>query len=83
MAIKVKLKSTSEIEKQKPSPVSSSSTNPLKVPAIAGSPPRTPNVIISAVKIMLMDIRMILRPRQTAEELAAYSQFSNLVYGRK
>jgi len=83
MAIKVKLKTTPEIEKPKMSLAPSSSAILPKVPAITISSPRTPNIIIRAVKIMLMDIRMIYRPRQTAEELEAYSQFSNLAYGRK
>lgn len=80
MAIKVKLKSTPESDKPAPS---SRSSNPLKIPAIIGVSQRTPNIIIRAVKIMLMDIRMILHPKQTAEELEQYYQFSNLVYGRK
>jgi hypothetical protein len=83
MTIKVITKTTLKKESVLTTPQNAQNTNPLKVPVITGSPKRTPNIIIRAVKIMLMDIRMALRPRQTAEELERYSQFSNLVYGRK
>ena len=54
-----------------------------KIPAITGSSPSTPNIIIRAIRIMLMDIRMLLRPKQTAEELEKYSQFADLAHGRR
>ena len=53
----------------------------LKIPRITGAPSRSPNIIIRAVKIMLMDIRIRLRPKQTKEEMEKYSQFSDLAYG--
>lgn len=73
MAVRIKSKSR-EVESSKPT---------LHIPRITGSPPRPPNIIIRAVKIMLMDIRMLVHPKQTKEELEKYSQFSDLVYGRK
>ena len=77
MAIKVKSKS--EPVKQL---ASAQSPNPLRIPAITGARPHTPNIIIRAIKIMLMDIRMLIHPKQTAEELEKYSQFADLVYRR-
>ena len=79
MAIKVRTKkevatATVPPVQQKPS---------LRIPRITGSPKKAPNIIIRAVKIMLMDIKMLLHPKQTKEELEKYSQFSDLVYGRK
>lgn len=76
MAIKVRMKNT-EPEK------AISSTPSLKIPRITGAPPRTPNIIIRAVKIMLMDIRKHLYPKQTAEDFSKYSQFSDYAYGRR
>lgn len=76
MAIRVKPKNSL--------PVGIISSSPFaKVPAITGSPTRTPNIIIRAVKIMLMDIRMLLQPKQTAEELENYSRFAELARGKR
>lgn len=76
MAIRVKPKNSP--------PVGIVSYSPFaKVPAITGAPIRTPNIIIRAVKIMLMDIRMLLWPKQTAQELEKYSQFADLANGRR
>jgi hypothetical protein len=55
----------------------------LQIPAITGTRPRSDNIIIKAAKIMLMDIRMLLRPKQTAEELEKYSQFADLARGKR
>jgi hypothetical protein len=54
-----------------------------KVPAITGARISTPNIIIRAIRIMLMDIRMLLWPKQTAEELEKYSQFADMANGRR
>lgn len=78
MAIKVITKT----EPVKPTP-SPQSPSPLRIPAITGVPVRTPNIIIRAIKIMLMDIRMLIQPKQTKEELEKYSQFSDLIYRRR
>ena len=77
MAIKVKTKSQEKTQSAPPT------EKTLKIPAITGSASPTPNIIIRAAKIMLMDIRRLLHPKQTAEELEAYTQFSNFAYGRK
>ena len=79
MAIKIKVKTdTGTLDiKQNISPPT------LRVPTIIPPKTRTPNIIIRAVKIMLMDIRMLLHPKQTKEELEKYSQFADLVYRRK
>jgi hypothetical protein len=79
VAIKVKAK----IEIPKDAPVTSASPNPLKIPVITGASSRTPNIIIRAAKIMFMDIRMLLKSKQTKQELETYSQFADLVYRRK
>lgn len=78
MVIKIKTKSDPI---KPPSPTQSPPT--LRIPTITGAPTHTPNIIIRAIKIMLMDIRMLIHPKQTKEELENYSQFANLVYGRK
>lgn len=75
----IRVKSKTVLVKQ----VSAQSTNPLPIPTITGAKISTPNIIIRAAKIMLMDIRMLIHPKQTKEELEKYSQFSNLVYRRK
>ena len=79
MAVKVKAKNNVEPEAQ---PTTSQIINPLKIPVIIPPKTPTPNIIIRAIKIMLMDIRMRIHP-QTKEELEAYSRFSDLVYGRR
>jgi len=76
MAIKVRMKTEKPPEPSQPTPS-------LKIPRINGSPPPTPNIIIRAVKIMLMDIRLLLSPKQTREDLEKYSQFSDYARGRK
>jgi hypothetical protein len=81
MAIKVRTKTEIPIEEKRQTLYQS--TSPLRIPAITGATPRTQNIIIRATKIMLMDIRMLLHPKQTKEELEKYSQFADLVYGRK
>jgi hypothetical protein len=78
MAIKIKVKN--EIVTISPS-VQRSST--FCVPTITPPKIHTPNIIIRAIKIMLMDIRMLVLPKQTKEELEKYSQFADLVYRRK
>lgn len=79
MAIKVVTKDKKELEK-----MLSPSHNDLKpIPHISGSAPARTNIIIRAIRIMLMDIRMRLYPKQTKEDLEKYSQFSDLVYGRR
>ena len=80
MAVKVKAKNNVEPAAQ---PTTSQIINPLKIPVIAPPKIRTQNIIIRAIKIMLMDIRMLLHPKQTTEELEKYSQFADLVYRRK
>lgn len=75
MAVRVKTKGDTVQPQQAPSS--------LKVPAIAPPSTPTPNIIIRAVKIMLMDIRVKLYPKQTADELAKYSQFADYAHGRK
>lgn len=77
MAIKIKTK-----EAKAPVSTSSHYINPLKIPVITAPKPYTPNIIIRAVKIMLMDIRMLIHPK-TQKDLEVYSEFSNLAYGRK
>jgi hypothetical protein len=81
MAIKVRTKSEVPIEEKRQT--SYQPTNPLRIPAITGATPRTQDIIIRATKIMLMDIRMLLHPKQTKDELETYSQFANMAYGRK
>jgi len=76
----IKIKNKSEPEKQ---PVSPSYQPAIRIPIIIPPKPRTQNIIIRAVKIMLIDIRMVIHPKQTAEELEKYSQFADLGYGRK
>lgn len=75
----VKVKSKSEPVKTN---TSNQYVNPLKIPAITAPSPKAPNIIIRAIKIMLMDIRMRINPR-TKEELETYTEFSNLAYGRR
>jgi NCAIR mutase (PurE)-related protein len=53
------------------------------IPPIVGAKPKTENIIVKALKIMLTDVRMIIHPKETKEELEAYREFSNLAYGRK
>jgi hypothetical protein len=78
MVVKVKPKTETKSE-----PASSSaSSNPLAIPTITPPPTRTPNIIIRALKIMLMDIRMRIHPK-SKEDLEAYSRFSELAYRRK
>jgi hypothetical protein len=79
MAIKIKTKS----DVASTAPTTSQYVNPLKVPVISAPQARTPNIIIRALKIMLMDIRMLVHPKQTKEELENYSQFADLAYRRK
>lgn len=73
MAIKVKTKLEQIAIQEAP-------INPLRIPAITGAIPYTQNIIIRAAKIMLMDIRMMIHPKQTREDMEKYSQFSDLVY---
>ena len=54
----------------------------LKVPAIKAPVLRTPNIIIRAIRIMLMDIK-IRFSRKTREDLEKYAEFSDFAYGRK
>ena len=81
MAIKIKVKTETGTVEIKPTSYQPPST--IKIPTITPPKIRTPNIIIRAVKIMLMDIRMLLHPKQTKEELEKYSQFADLVYRRK
>jgi hypothetical protein len=53
------------------------------IPPILGAKPKTESIIVKAFKIMLTDVRMIIHPKETKEELEAYREFSNLAYGRK
>ena len=78
MAIKVKTKGDT------PTTPSNSNQIPpsLKIPLLYPPKTHTPNIIIRAAKIMLMDIRMLVHPKQTKEELEKYSQFADLVYRR-
>jgi len=83
MPIKVKTKSE---KSAKSLPILTNDYQPLPtitIPSITPPKIRTPNIIIRALKIMLMDIRMLIHPKQTKEELEKYSQFADLVYGRK
>jgi len=76
MAVKVRKKTDEKIP--------SGQTQPsLKIPVITPPNVSTPNIIIRAVKIMLMDIRLLLSPKQTREDLEKYSQFADYAYGRK
>lgn len=79
MAIKVRTKKEVAASSKPVQPAQP--TRPIH--RITGSPKKTPNIIIRTVKIMLMDIRMLIHPKQTKEELEKYSQFSDLVYGRR
>ena len=81
MAIKVKTKNEIQKVDAQLQP-SYNSANPLRIPAITGPKKHTPNIIIRAVKIMLMDIRMKLYPKQTSEELENYSHFAELATRR-
>jgi hypothetical protein len=72
MTVKVK------IPNQKPAP-----TGKPKIPPICGAKPKQENIILKAFKIMITDVRMIIHPKQTKEEIEAYREFSNLAYGRK
>lgn len=86
MVIRVKSKAGEDTERSGPGIFAKPfvSYSPFaKVPAITGSPIRTPNIIIRAVKIMLMDIRMLLQPKQTAQELENYSRFAELARGKR
>lgn len=79
MAVKVVTK-----DKKPDAKPTSPSHNDLKpIPRISGSVPARTNIIIRAIRIMLMDIRMRLYPKQTREDMEKYSQFSDLVYGRR
>jgi len=75
----IKVISKTEPQKQ----ITSAQPRQLRIPAITGAQKPTQNIIMRAIKIMLMDIRMLLHPKQTREELEKYSQFADFVYGRK
>ena len=79
MAVKIKVKTDTRTVDIK----QNISTPAIKIPVIVPPKTRTPNIIIRAIKIMLMDIRMLIHPKQTREELEKYSQFADLVYRRK
>lgn len=81
MAIKIKVKTDAGMVDVKPS--SYQPTSAIKIPTITPPKTRTQNIIIRTIKIMLMDIRMLIHPKQTKEELEKYSQFADLGYGRK
>ena len=75
MAVKVVIKGKEEKKTQEKSR--------FTIPKISGAIPRKETYIIKALKIMVMDIRMRLHPKETKERLEAYSRFSDLAYGRR
>jgi hypothetical protein len=72
MVVKVKMNG----QKDKMAP-----KKPIIAP-IRGAPTKRENVIIRAIRIMIVDIRMVLHRKETEEQIEAYRQFCQLV-GRK
>lgn len=74
MVVKVKINGQTERALVKEKPI---------VAPIRGVPKRRENLIIRALRIMIVDVRMVLHRKETEEQMETYRQFSQLATRRK